>query len=128
MQYSPILYSILNPLSKKMFYRVIKQWNGEYRRWCARRAQGHSSAVGFSRLSAAGCVEGLWKKVLKIDRLSAGGLWQRPAGEGKQANRAFGAREMQSSRDYSSLSHHRTYRSVYGGSILWADYHFIALF
>ena len=28
--------------------------------------------------------------------------------------------EMQSSRDYSSLSHHRTYRSVYGGSILWA--------
>ena len=27
MQYSPILYSILNPLSKKMFYRVIKQWN-----------------------------------------------------------------------------------------------------
>ena len=25
-----------------------------------------------------------------------------------------------SSRDYSSLSHHRTYRSVYGGSILWA--------
>jgi hypothetical protein len=36
--------------------------------------------------------------------------------------------EMQSSRDYSSLSHHRTYRSVYGGSILWADYHFIALF
>ena len=26
----------------------------------------------------------------------------------------------QSSRDYSSLSHHRTYRSVYGGSILWA--------
>ena len=27
----------------------------------------------------------------------------------------------QSSRDYSSLSHHRTYRSVYGGSILWAE-------
>ena len=34
----------------------------------------------------------------------------------------------QSSRDYSSLSHHRTYRSVYGGSIPWADYILIALF
>ena len=35
---------------------------------------------------------------------------------------------LQSSRDYSSLSHHRTYRSVYGGSIPWADYILIALF
>ena len=58
------------------------------------RIDGALGPEGCGRLSAAGCVEGLWKKVLKIDRLSAGGLWQRPAGEGKQANRAFGAREM----------------------------------
>ena len=39
---------------------------------------------------------------------------------GKTGKPGLGRVEIQSSRDYSSLSHHRTYRSVYGGLILWA--------
>ena len=56
------------------------------------RIDGALGPEGCGRLSAAGCVEGLWKRVLRMDRPdgrrvlkfdgpSGRGLWYRPQGD-----------------------------------------------
>ena len=82
---------------------------GFYRSCASRRPMGSAHRAGWFR----GSVVCRFAAAGKTFKTASGARW-------KTCKPPWRAMEMQSSRDYSSLSHHRTYRSVYGGSILWA--------